>query len=283
MSLGERIYTLRTAKNLSQGDLAERLDVSRQSISKWENNNAVPDLEKLLKLSEVFEISLDELVKGEAPAASAPEPTAAPVPQAAGLSGQKIAGIILLALAAVVFVMLTALGGIAAGALFASPFLVCGVICMVYRRNAGLWCAWAVVIMVDLYLRYATGLNWGTIFRTFQWTYHMNYMRLAIAWVQFLVILVLVCVTAVRLKSQRTAEKKRLYLTWGAVAALTLVLWALGQLLILMIQKAGGSLSTMETQYIVFNGLQNLTDWARIIAFTAALAETLRHLKQKKA
>ena len=41
------------------------LDVSRQSISKWENNLAVPELDKLVKLSEIFEISLDMLVKGE--------------------------------------------------------------------------------------------------------------------------------------------------------------------------------------------------------------------------
>ena len=65
MSLGERIYRLRTEKNLSQGDLAELLEVSRQSISKWENNSAVPDLDKIIKLCEIFEITIDELVKGE--------------------------------------------------------------------------------------------------------------------------------------------------------------------------------------------------------------------------
>ena len=56
MRLGETIYKLRTEKNLSQGDLAEMLDVSRQSISKWENNSAVPDLEKIIKLSEIFKV-----------------------------------------------------------------------------------------------------------------------------------------------------------------------------------------------------------------------------------
>ena len=65
MNLGETIYRLRTAKQMSQGELAEMLDVSRQSISKWENNSAVPELEKLIRLSEIFEVSLDELVKGE--------------------------------------------------------------------------------------------------------------------------------------------------------------------------------------------------------------------------
>ena len=65
MSLGERIYKLRTEKNLSQGDLADMLEVSRQSVSKWENNSAVPDLEKIIKLSEIFNVSLDTLVKGK--------------------------------------------------------------------------------------------------------------------------------------------------------------------------------------------------------------------------
>ena len=56
MNLGEKIYQLRTEKNLSQGDLADRLDVSRQSVSKWENNTAVPDLDKLIKICDIFTI-----------------------------------------------------------------------------------------------------------------------------------------------------------------------------------------------------------------------------------
>ena len=83
MSLGERIYGLRTAKNLSQDLLAEMLNVSRQSVSKWENNNTVPDLDKLLKLSEIFEVSLDELVKGEEKAEGRKEEPKLETPQAA--------------------------------------------------------------------------------------------------------------------------------------------------------------------------------------------------------
>ncbi|MBQ8143858.1 MAG: helix-turn-helix transcriptional regulator [Butyricicoccus sp.] len=279
MQLGERIYLLRTSNNLSQGDLAEKLDVSRQSISKWENNNAVPDLEKLLKLSEVFGISLDELVKGEAPA---PEPVSSPPLQPAK-SGHKTAGVILFGFAAFVVLLLTIMGSFAAGLLFASPLIVCGTICMVCKRNAGLWCAWAAVLMVDLYLRYGTGLNWSTVFLTFRWTYQMNYMRLAISWVQFLVILVLVCATAVRLRAQREADKKRLIARWGIVLLITLVLWVLGQALIAVIENAGGDLSALDSMYSVYNTAQNLLDWGRIMAFAAALTETLRHLKQKKA
>ena len=60
MSIGNNIYKLRTSKNLSQGELADQLDVSRQSVSKWETDAAVPDLDKLMKLCDLFNVSLDE-------------------------------------------------------------------------------------------------------------------------------------------------------------------------------------------------------------------------------
>ena len=66
MSLGENIYRLRSEKNWSQTDLADALEVSRQSVSKWENDTATPDLERLIKMKELFDISLDELVFGRA-------------------------------------------------------------------------------------------------------------------------------------------------------------------------------------------------------------------------
>ena len=68
MSLGQRIYDYRTQKQLSQAALAELLNVSRQSISKWETDTSVPELDKLIKMGELFEVSLDVLIKGETPA-----------------------------------------------------------------------------------------------------------------------------------------------------------------------------------------------------------------------
>lgn len=66
MSLGTRINRLRTERKLSQGELAEALGVSRQSISKWNTGSSVPELDKLMKLSRLFGLTLDELVTGEA-------------------------------------------------------------------------------------------------------------------------------------------------------------------------------------------------------------------------
>lgn len=65
MTVSEKIYTLRTQLGLSQEELAEKLGVSRQSVSKWETGQSVPDLEKIIKLSDLFGVSVDELVRAE--------------------------------------------------------------------------------------------------------------------------------------------------------------------------------------------------------------------------
>lgn len=68
MTLGEKILSLRTARGMSQDDLAEKLEVSRQSVSKWETGQSTPDLDKIIRLSDLFGVSVDELVRsGEAP------------------------------------------------------------------------------------------------------------------------------------------------------------------------------------------------------------------------
>ena len=64
MKFSDRLYELRRQRGLSQEELANQIDVSRQTVSKWEIGDTVPDMDKLVALGEVFEISLDELVKG---------------------------------------------------------------------------------------------------------------------------------------------------------------------------------------------------------------------------
>ena len=61
MDLGNRIANLRKKNNLSQEELADKIGVTRQTISKWELNNTTPDIMQAKKISEVFSISLDEL------------------------------------------------------------------------------------------------------------------------------------------------------------------------------------------------------------------------------
>ncbi len=65
MTIGEKITKLRKEQNLTQEQLADILKVSRQSVSKWERNVAYPDTEKLIRISKIFECSLDYLLKDE--------------------------------------------------------------------------------------------------------------------------------------------------------------------------------------------------------------------------
>ena len=65
MNLGEKIKRLRKENNLSQEQLAEKLNVSRQAISKWEANKAYPDIENLILLRKIFDVTLDDLIIDE--------------------------------------------------------------------------------------------------------------------------------------------------------------------------------------------------------------------------
>ena len=65
MNIGEKILQLRKKEGMSQEELAEKLNVTRQTISKWETNQSAPDFEKIIPLCEVFNIKADELLRGE--------------------------------------------------------------------------------------------------------------------------------------------------------------------------------------------------------------------------
>lgn len=72
MSLGDKIAELRRQRGWSQENLAERLGVTRQSVSKWESGTSVPDLDKIIGLSELFGVTTDYLIKCEGAAEAAP-------------------------------------------------------------------------------------------------------------------------------------------------------------------------------------------------------------------
>ena len=82
MDLTERLAQARKARGLSQAEAAERLNVSRQAISRWETGAGMPTLDNLIQMGKVYEVSLDELVYGteaaEAGEEAAPEPEVPP-------------------------------------------------------------------------------------------------------------------------------------------------------------------------------------------------------------
>lgn len=67
MTIADRIQSLRKSKGMSQEELADAVGVSRQAVSKWESEQATPDLEKVVIMSDIFEVTTDYLLKGIEP------------------------------------------------------------------------------------------------------------------------------------------------------------------------------------------------------------------------
>ena len=159
MDLGERLYQLRKARNLSQGEVANTLGVSRQSVSKWENNTSVPELDKLVKLGELFGLTLDELVKGEAASAPAGRlEQSRPVSGPAG--GRRIAAIVLLVCGGVGTLLLYATTLLC----FALWLILAGLLCWYVKEHLGLYLGVSLWLFGVLFFRICTALSPWDIF-----------------------------------------------------------------------------------------------------------------------
>ena len=170
MTLGERICARRTALGVSQDKLAEQLEVSRQSVSKWETDASVPDLDKLIRLSELFGMSLDELVKGEAPApaeqeTAKPEHPAEPVPGTnSGKMARLILGGALITCGLVMVVLVMLLNGSSLELLIGGCLALAGLILLLppAGRLIALWALWGLIVLV--LMPRATGIRPAWIF-----------------------------------------------------------------------------------------------------------------------
>jgi transcriptional regulator with XRE-family HTH domain len=150
MNLGERIFQLRTEKNMSQGDLADKLDVSRQSVSKWENNTAVPDLDKLIKLCDVFEISLDEITGRKVQKEKTSNKLEEIKEIKNSLTQTQQIGCILLCVGLVCALIFPIL----------SPsILICGTICLTVKKNPWYWCIWVIFIPLLFVIGLSLAIN----------------------------------------------------------------------------------------------------------------------------
>lgn len=150
MKLNEKIIALRNKNQMSQGDLAEKLNVSRQSVSKWETGASIPDLDKLIVMSELFEVTMDELVKEDLMFGQAQEKPVeengnverkleTQVREKENILAVKIVGVILVVITPVLVIGAT-LGLIPLGRVIvpvALYLLICGAICLLSRKNVG--------------------------------------------------------------------------------------------------------------------------------------------------
>ena len=265
MSLGTTISRLRTEKKLSQGDLADTLGVSRQSVSKWETDASVPELDKLVKLSQLFGVTLDELVTGETAKESEPLSPSPSLPRQ--MPGRKIAAIILLCMAFLVWLVLTALGGALEGLILAVPFLVCAVICFTVKRRTGLWCAWVLYGITDMILYFSTSLRWRFLFRPAVYEYYSG-LHFILAFVQIGIMAALVIGTMISFReSVKILPKKRLAAGW--------LLWAVLQFIPLPTPPQG-----IPGNLYLF--LSALLDFAGLALFAALLTATVCALRKPK-
>ena len=286
MTLGEKIYRHRTNLNLSQGDLADMLDVSRQSVSKWENNAAVPDLDKIIKLSEIFGVTIDELVKGENIAENKKAlPSDAIAFEKSAFPPRKIIGTVLLSLSLMVTFIcfaIAGLGGALSGLLLSSPLILCGIICFVFKKNVGLWCSWAVFFAVDMYLRVATGTN-SSVFLNFQALSLLirggEFLRLLIAFAQLEAIISMILITVLRFRKIPLESKKLPVIFWAVYAILKISMAAFSASHLYM-KVMNYFLATYSTGIYVL--LFSLYVWIYTGFFVAALALTVRYFYTKK-
>ena len=183
MELGERLYQLRRERRMSQEALADALGVSRQSVSKWENGASTPDLDKLVRLGELFGLSLDELVKGQAPPTA--EGTEAAVRPPCS-KGRMIAAVVLLVC-----------GGLAALLLFATTLLyfavwllLAGVLCLRARERLGILLGGTAWLFALLFFETGTVLSPWDIFSPAAYRFYPPFYLL-LDWLAFLPFLLL--------------------------------------------------------------------------------------------
>lgn len=163
MTLGEKICTLRTGKGLSQEDLAQRLEVSRQSVSKWETGQSVPDLEKIIRLADLFGVSVDELVReGERPQPPQPEPQVVYVKEKREWTAAQKVGICLLAAGGAITLLGLAYGGVLS--LVGVALLVLGLPLLLAKKHPWIALGWTCIVLSLLVLNPHTSVTpWGLI------------------------------------------------------------------------------------------------------------------------
>ena len=201
MTLGEKISALRNQHEMSQGDLAEKMNVSRQSISKWETDTSVPELDKLIQLSEVFHITLDELVKGDVPPTheenedTEPENKVPAQPVQVivqkSVSTQKVIGFILLGIGLLCCLLALVFGG---GLLIIGGYIIfCSIICLLIKKYAGLIIGWITILLIFFLSPYVTGVNMLAIFHRgfYQGSFSINHILTAALWLFAFLLIVL--------------------------------------------------------------------------------------------
>lgn len=202
--LGERIYKLRTEKGMSQGDLAEKLNVSRQTISKWENNLCAPETEKLVSLSEIFSVSIDFLIKGEEKAPADKEKVYVYLKNdSENTSSQKnkSLGVALTVSGLISSVVILALGGGLFCAITLAVFLL-GILLIFNVKHPYLILFWSFYIITVTVMPRISALNLSAVFQKYYYCPQLAF-NLALSYCLWLILAVLIFSTVKAIKKNK--------------------------------------------------------------------------------
>ncbi len=170
-TIGSRISALRKERGFSQEYVAEKLDVSRQAVSKWEQDLCAPDTYNLIALAELFSVSVEYIAVGKAETKSE-APATAPAPKT--ITVQQILGLIFITvglLAALISLMTDALLF-----LVGIYLIVLGLLCLAIRKRVGLTLCWLHWIVIGACFSIfgqnpfvMLGFTWASIITVFYW------------------------------------------------------------------------------------------------------------------
>ncbi len=279
MTFGERLYQLRKEKNLSQEDLAERLAVSRQSVSRWENGSATPDFEKTVLLSELFETTTDYLLKGTM---SLPTPNAEsenPPTEFSLPTWRKVLSAVFLVLSGIATLIGLFFGGWWDYYLYVPlPLAIMGLVLLFSKKRTLLRIIWTLYLSTTTLLYTSFSWHWSQAFLLFRPHLSGFDHYIPSGFALLLLMLALVIYTALTLRKQPIKNKK-LHLITLCLMPPAYLLWEF--FCFLLSEPLFHLVLVQGSLYMAINLLLSLVRLAIITAFAILLAQTIYRNKKK--
>lgn len=224
MSLGEKICRLRGREQMSQEALAEKLGVSRQSVSKWETDASVPELEKLVAMSRLFGVSLDELVLDSPQVRQTEEKQTEG--QAKSWSMRQVIGIVVLCFGLLTMLLLSIYLGIETGLCIGCILICVSIALLTIKRHGVLYIGWGLLLVADIGGTFLMRFNWRVAPLAVNWNVAAIYG--VTMWLWLIAMAVSTVVTFRRENAgARFGRWRKPVAVLGAVLGTALLLWPL--------------------------------------------------------
>ena len=272
MTFGKRLYQLRKERKISQEELAEQLDVSRQSVSRWENGTASPDFDKTVRISEIFGVTTDHLLKGEAP-----DPNPPAEPQKELPTWRKVLSIVLLVLSGIATLYGLFFGGWWDYYLYVPlPLLGLGLLLLFSKKRTLLRAIWMIYLSVTTLLYTSFSWHWSQVFLIFRRIDPAFKRYVPSGAFLFLLMLTVIGYTAWSLRKY-PIQNPRLHLIILCLMPPTYLLWL--WISHLLSKPMLQLVLTQSSLYLFFNILLGLIPLSIITAFAVLFAQRLHRKK----